>query len=81
MRDCALLVVSDDAPSIIKATETCFPRSERQRWRAIRITDFERHQMAAVRQELNQEYEGQNGVNNRTSKAGHRDKLSGSPQT
>jgi putative transposase len=28
-----------------------------ERWRAIKITDFERRQMAAVRQELDQEYE------------------------
>jgi len=28
-----------------------------ERWRAIRVTDFERRQMAAVRQELDQEYE------------------------
>jgi hypothetical protein len=28
-----------------------------ERWRAIKVTDFERRQMAAVRQELDQEYE------------------------
>jgi hypothetical protein len=28
-----------------------------ERWRAIKITDFERRQMAPVRQELDQEYE------------------------
>ena len=28
-----------------------------ERWRAIKLTDFERRQMAAVRQELDQEYE------------------------
>jgi transposase-like protein len=28
-----------------------------ERWRAIRVTDFERRQMAAVRQELDQEYQ------------------------
>lgn len=27
------------------------------RWRAIKVTDFERRQMATVRQELDQEYE------------------------
>jgi hypothetical protein len=27
-----------------------------ERWRAIKVTDFERRQMAAVRQELDQEY-------------------------
>jgi transposase-like protein len=51
-----------------------------ERWRAIRITDFERRQMAAVRQELDQEYEARNGLN-RTSKAGNPDKLSSSSQT
>jgi hypothetical protein len=30
-----------------------------ERWRAIRITDFERRQMTAVRQELDQEYEAE----------------------
>jgi putative transposase len=52
-----------------------------ERWRAIRVTDFERRQMAAVRQELDQEYEARNGLNNRTSKAGNPDKLSSSSQT
>jgi transposase-like protein len=52
-----------------------------ERWRAIRITDFERRQMAAVRQELDQEYEARNGLNNRISKAGNPDKLSSSSQT
>jgi hypothetical protein len=28
-----------------------------ERWRAIKVTDFERRQMAAVRQELDQKYE------------------------
>ena len=28
-----------------------------ERWRAIKVTDFERRQMAAVRQELDQEYQ------------------------
>ena len=32
------------------------------RWRAIRITDFERHQMVAVREDLDQEYEARNGL-------------------
>jgi putative transposase len=52
-----------------------------ERWRAIRVTDFERRQMAAVRQELDQEYEARNGLNNRTSKAGNPDKLSSSSQS
>jgi len=30
-----------------------------ERWRAVRITDFERRQMAALRQELDREYDAQ----------------------
>lgn len=33
-----------------------------ERWRAIRVTDFERRQMVAVRQELDHEYEASNGL-------------------
>jgi hypothetical protein len=33
-----------------------------ERWRAIKITDFERRQMAALRQELDQEYGAQTGL-------------------
>lgn len=33
-----------------------------ERWRAIKITDFERRQMAALREELNVEYEARNGL-------------------
>jgi transposase-like protein len=32
-----------------------------ERWRAIKVTDFERQQMAALREELDQEYEARNG--------------------
>jgi transposase-like protein len=35
-----LLVVSDGAPGIIKAIETCFPRSERQRCLAHRMRNL-----------------------------------------
>ena len=35
-----LLVVSVDAPGIIKAIETCFPRSERQRCLAHRMRNL-----------------------------------------
>jgi transposase-like protein len=58
-----LLVVSDGACGIIKAIEVCFSRSTRQRCLAhrmrnsIRISEFERRQMAALRQELDQDYE------------------------
>lgn len=52
-----------------------------ERWRAIRITDFEQRQMKAVRQELDQEYEARNGLANRHTKAGSPDKLSSRSQT
>ena len=39
-----------------------------ERWRAIKITDFERRQMAALRQELDREYEAQTGLAKPTSK-------------
>src|SRR5918995_2639355 len=38
-----------------------------ERWRAIRITDFERRQMAAIREELDQEYEARNGFASKPS--------------
>jgi len=52
-----------------------------ERWRTIRITDFEQRQMKAVRQELDQEYEARNGLANRHTKAGSPDKLSSRSQT
>jgi Transposase, Mutator family len=48
-----LLVISDGAPGIIKAIEICFPRAARRRYLAHRI----RRQLAALRKELDQEYE------------------------
>ncbi|WP_136661279.1 hypothetical protein [Nitratireductor sp. XY-223] len=39
-----------------------------ERWRPIRITEFERRQMAAVRTELDKEYEAQIGLGKPTSK-------------
>ncbi len=52
-----------------------------EHWRAIKLTDFERHQMAALRKELDQEYEAQSGLAKQPSKdlPGH--KLSSSSQT
>jgi transposase-like protein len=38
-----------------------------ERWRAIRITDFERRQMATVRAGLDQQYEAGNGLNRNPS--------------
>ena len=39
-----------------------------ERWRPIKVTDFERRQMAAVRQELDQEYKAHTGLDQQTSK-------------
>jgi putative transposase len=52
-----------------------------ERWRAIKVTDFERRQMAAIRQELDQEYEAQNGLAANLSAKERRNKLSSSSQT
>ena len=52
-----------------------------ERWRAIKLTDFERRQMAALRKELDQEYEAQSGLAKQPSKGLPADKLSSSSQT
>jgi transposase-like protein len=52
-----------------------------ERWRAITVTDFERRQMAALRRELDQEYEARNGLQNRPSAGAPQTKLSSSSQT
>ena len=52
-----------------------------ERWRAIRMTDFERRQMAAVRAELDQEYEARNGLAAKPSADARRVKLSSSSRT
>ncbi len=52
-----------------------------ERWRAIRITDFERRQMEAVRQELDHEYEARNGLVPQPSADAHQTKLSSSSRT
>jgi transposase-like protein len=52
-----------------------------ERWRAIKITDFERRQMAALRAELDQEYEAQTGLRQDASKAKPQTRLSSKPRT
>jgi transposase-like protein len=52
-----------------------------ERWRAIRITDFERRQMTAVRQEFDQEYEARNGLNKKAAAQEPRQNLSSSSRT
>jgi putative transposase len=39
-----------------------------ERWRSIRLTEFERRQMAALRQELDQDYEAHVGLDTTRSK-------------
>jgi hypothetical protein len=39
-----------------------------ERWRSVKVTEFERRQMAAVRQELDQEYEAMVGLDAKSSK-------------
>lgn len=52
-----------------------------ERWRAIRVTDFERRQLAAIRRELDQEYEARNAIVKPTAKDKHPAKLSSIPRT
>jgi transposase-like protein len=52
-----------------------------ERWRAVKITDFERRQMTALRKELDQEYEAQSGLAKQSSRGLHAHKLSSSSQT
>jgi transposase-like protein len=52
-----------------------------ERWRAIKITDFERRQMAALREELNQEYEARNGLGKTPSTNANPEKISSRNQT
>ncbi len=47
-----------------------------ERWRAIKITHFERRQMAALTQELDQVYEAQTGLAKPTSKGASYDQFS-----
>ena len=52
-----------------------------ERWRAIRVTDFERRQMLALRQELDHEYEANNGLVKPTSGEKPNAKLSSTSRT
>jgi len=52
-----------------------------ERWRAIRITDFERRQMAAVRQQLDHEYEARNNLTKQPSARARQTELSSSSRT
>jgi len=52
-----------------------------ERWRAVKITDFERRQMAALRQELDEEYKASIGLEKGASKAKPQTQLSSTSQT
>jgi hypothetical protein len=52
-----------------------------ERWRAVKITDFERRQMAALRIELDQEYQAQTGLHRGISKPQPQNQLSSNYQT
>ena len=39
-----------------------------ERWRSVKVTEFERRQLTAIRNELDQEYEAQVGLNVQSSK-------------
>jgi transposase-like protein len=52
-----------------------------ERWRAVKVTDFERRQMAALRKDLDAEYEASIGITKPPSKDEHQNQLSSSSQT
>jgi hypothetical protein len=52
-----------------------------ERWRSVKATEFERRQMAAVRKELDQEYEAAVGLNAQPSKGGTHAKISSNSRT
>ncbi len=52
-----------------------------ERWRPIKVTDFEHRQMAAIREEFDQEYKAQTGLAKQTSKDDTADKLSSRSRT
>ena len=52
-----------------------------ERWRSVKITEFERRQTAAVRKELNQEYEVAVGLDAKPSKEDIRVRISSNSRT
>ena len=52
-----------------------------ERWRSIKVTEFERRQLAAVRKELDQEYEAEVGLETQLSKDATPIKISSNPRT
>jgi hypothetical protein len=52
-----------------------------ERWRAIRFTEFERRQIAAVRQELDAEYEAANDTRSASQQPRPATEISSNPRT
>ncbi len=52
-----------------------------ERWRPVKVSDFERRQRAAIRRELDQDYEARNGITKTNAKEKHPAKLSSTPRT
>jgi hypothetical protein len=52
-----------------------------ERWRNIKVTEFERRQMQTVRKELDELYEAENGLNKPASKETPQSKLSSKSRT
>ena len=52
-----------------------------ERWRSVKVTEFERRQMAALRKDLDQEYETENGLTAKPSKDMPLAKISSSSRT
>ena len=52
-----------------------------ERWRAIKVSELERRQMRAVREELDREYEAPNGLGEKTSASARHAKISSTAQT
>ena len=52
-----------------------------ERWRSVKVTEFEHRQLASVRKELNQEYETMIGLNAQPSKDASPVKISSNSRT
>ena len=52
-----------------------------ERWRSIRVSELERRQMRAVREELHREYEAANGLGTKASAPARQAKISSTSRT
>ena len=71
----------EDAETVSAFFQDMRSRGLGERWRAIKLTDFERRQMGAIRKELDPEYEAESGLAKKSSKGLPTHKLSSSSQT